>query len=108
MATAKLDGARIIDWPSFHAACKEAFGFPDFYGANMDAWIDCLTYLRDDDGMSRFYLGPDEPLRVEVAGTEALGERAPEMLRELVECAAIVNQRHVELGEKPALHLVFL
>jgi RNAse (barnase) inhibitor barstar len=37
----------ITDWPSFHDVFKQALGFPDFYGRNMNAWIDCLTYLND-------------------------------------------------------------
>ena len=52
MATAELNGAAITDFDSFHAACKAAFGFPDGYANTMDAWVDCLSYLRDDDGMS--------------------------------------------------------
>jgi hypothetical protein len=34
---------QITDWPSFHDVFKHALGFPDFYGRNMDAWIDCMT-----------------------------------------------------------------
>lgn len=35
----------ITDWDSFHDVFKRVFGFPDFYGRNMDAWIDCMTDL---------------------------------------------------------------
>jgi RNAse (barnase) inhibitor barstar len=49
MATAILDTSRIIDWDTFHAVSREAFGFPDFYGCNLNAWIDCLTYLDEGD-----------------------------------------------------------
>lgn len=45
---------RIIDWPSFHAVFEEALGFPGYYGWNMDAWIDCMTYVDNADyGMLR-------------------------------------------------------
>jgi RNAse (barnase) inhibitor barstar len=27
---------RISDWDSFHSVFAEVFGFPDFYGRNMD------------------------------------------------------------------------
>lgn len=40
MATVRLPTERITDWESFHEVCREVFGFPDFYGMNMDAWID--------------------------------------------------------------------
>ena len=33
-----IDTARIKDWDSFHNVFAEAFGFPGFYGRNMDAW----------------------------------------------------------------------
>jgi RNAse (barnase) inhibitor barstar len=106
MAVVRLDGNTITDWASFHAACKAAFGFPDFYGNNMDAWIDCLSSLRDDDGMSKFVLKPDEVLQIEVLHSDVLRRRAPEILDALEECTAAVNERYVENGEKPALELV--
>ncbi len=40
-----VDCSRIHDWDSFHVVFAEAFGFPELYGWNMDAWIDCLTSL---------------------------------------------------------------
>jgi barstar (barnase inhibitor) len=45
----RIDADRIVDRASFHSVFGEAFGFPDFYGRNMDAWIDCMTHL-DDPG----------------------------------------------------------
>ena len=38
---ARVDGSRIHDWASFN----RTFAFPDFYGRNMDAWIDCMSSL---------------------------------------------------------------
>lgn len=38
---------RITDWDSFHAVFADCLGFPDDYGANMNAWIDCLTFADD-------------------------------------------------------------
>ena len=108
MADARLDGAHITDWDTFHDACARALGFPDFYGRNMNAWIDCLTYLRLGDGMSRFALGPDEVLRLEVEDSDAFNRRAPEVFDAFVECTAAVNRRYREVGEPPAVHLVLL
>jgi RNAse (barnase) inhibitor barstar len=48
--TVKIPTKQIVDWNSFHATLKEALAFPDFYGRNGNAFIDCLTY--DDDQMS--------------------------------------------------------
>ena len=105
MQAAILDGRAIGNWRAFHAECQIAFGFPDFYGRNMDAWIDCLSSLRDGDGMSRFVLGPEDMLRIDVLHSEALRRKAPEILEALEECAAEVNERYAENGEKPALSL---
>ena len=105
MHTAVLDGRVIGNWRAFHAECQIAFGLPDFYGRNMDAWIDCLSSLRDDDGMSRFVLGPDDVLQIEVLHSDTLRRKAPEILEALQECTDEVNERYADNGEKPALSL---
>jgi RNAse (barnase) inhibitor barstar len=106
MPTVSLDGRELGNWKAFHDECQTAFGFPEFYGRNMDAWIDCLSGLRDDDGMSKFTLGPDEVLQIEVLHAAALRQQAPEILDALEECMAEVNERCAEFGEKPALSLL--
>ena len=108
MPRVSLDGSAITDWSAFHDQCAERLGFPTFYGRNMNAWIDCLTYLRDGDGMSRFVLGPTEVLELEISGTDVFSKRASEILDALVECTAAVNQRHIAAGQLPAIHLVFV
>jgi RNAse (barnase) inhibitor barstar len=45
MPLVRIDGTRLQSWDAFHSAFASAFGFPDFYGRNMDAWIDCMTSL---------------------------------------------------------------
>lgn len=108
MAEVVLDAQLITDWESFHAECKRAFGFPPFYGGNMNAWIDCLTYLYEDDGMSRFVLQRGEQLHIRVWNTEALRRHEPEILQALVECTAFTNRRYRDVGEPPALVLELL
>ena len=108
MATVRLDTSSISDWDSFHKTCREVFGFPDFYGMNMNAWIDCLTYLDEGDGMSRFHLAAGERLNIEVSDTKSFNARLPEIFDALVECSAFVNQRYLEAGKSPLLSLVFL
>ena len=49
-----LQSKNITDWESFHTVFAKEMGFPDFYGRNMDAWIDCMSYLDDAGaGMTR-------------------------------------------------------
>ncbi len=106
MARARLNTAAIVDFDSFHEESRRVFGFPDFYGRNMNAWIDCLTYLYDGDGMSRFTLRQGEVLRIEVVSAGRWRRDSPETLDALVDCTAFVNQRYVAAGQAPPLHLV--
>lgn len=106
MASAELNGAAIVDWDTFHAESRRAFGFPDFYGNTMDAWVDCLSYLRDEDGMSTFRLAPDEVLQIVLKDAAAMRERVPDLLDEMTFCIAGINERYEDYGEKPALALV--
>ena len=106
MAQVQLDGRTITGWDAFHDQCTTAFGFPGFYGRNMNAWIDCLTDVRSGDGMSRFELGPEELLIIEVLDAEAFNRQVPEVFDALVECTASVNRRQIEAGERPALYLL--
>ena len=106
MASATLNGAAIGDWDSFHAESRRAFGFPEFYGNTMDAWVDCLSYLRDEDGMSQFRLADKEMLEIIVTDAAAMRERAPDLLEEMTYCIAGINERYEDYGEAPALALV--
>lgn len=106
MAHVILDGNAIADWPSFHAHCKQVLGFPDYYANSMDAWVDCLSYLRDDEGMTRFRLSADEVLEIEVRDPGMLRQHAPEILEEMAFCIEALNDRYADYGEKPALKLL--
>ena len=108
MTTVRLPTSAITDWDSFHAICQETFGFPSFYGRNMNAWIDCLTYLDLGDGMSRFHLRLGEQLIVEIPGTKDLMRRVPDVVAGLIEGTAAVNQGHIDDGKTPMITLVFL
>ncbi len=108
MATVQLPTEQITDLESFHTICKQLFGFPDFYGMNGNAWVDCLTYLDEGDGMSRFQLVPGERLYIEIRGTKEFGARVPDVFVALVEWSTVVNQRHVADGKQPVLALIFL
>ncbi|WP_336127808.1 barstar family protein [Mesoflavibacter sp. CH_XMU1422-2] len=47
MTTLKIDGKKLTDWNSFHSEFKSKLNFPDYYGENMDAWIDCVDELTE-------------------------------------------------------------
>ena len=105
MASAELNGILITDMASFQAESKRAFGFPESYGHTMDSWVDCMSYLRDDDGMSKFRLKPNEVLEIVVKDAAKMREQAPDLLEELTYCVAGINERYEDYGEKPALVL---
>jgi hypothetical protein len=108
MATVRLDGRRMFDRRGFHAESAAIFKFPDFYGNNMDAWIDALSYLRDADGnIAGIALAEEETLVIEVCHSADLRHAAPEMREMLEDVVAAVNERYEDAGEKPALTLVW-
>ncbi|MBA5689611.1 barstar family protein [Rugamonas apoptosis] len=106
MATAEINGAAIVDFTTFHQACRQALGFPDSYTHTMDGWVDCLSYLRDEDGMTRFRLKPNELLDIVIVDAEAMRAKVPDILEEVTYCVAGINERYEDYGEKPALRLV--
>lgn len=91
MATVTLDGAAITDWDAFHTQSHMVFAFPDFYGRTMDAWVDCLSYLRDADGMSAVRLKRGEVLHIEIRRADAWRAAQPDMLDEVLFCIAGIN-----------------
>lgn len=62
-----IDFSKLETMEDFHNEMKVLFGFPDFYGKNINAFIDCLTSLRyPEDGMTSLTLEKDEVLLLEV------------------------------------------
>lgn len=86
-----LETDHITDWDSFHGSCQEVFGFPDFYGRNMDAWIDCVSYLDVDDRMSNLRLSEGDMLNILVKDSKAFRQRVPEIFDSLVDCTEFVE-----------------
>ncbi len=105
MAYASLLMDKISSWEDFHEASRTAFGFPSFYGGNNNAWIDCLSYLDQGDGMSSFVLGKDEVLEVLLAGYGEFSIEQPEIALGIVRLLASVNARYSERGDFPRLRL---
>ena len=105
MATVQLNGAAIVDEAAFHAESRRAFGFPESYANSIDAWVDCMSYLRDDENMTTFQLKPNEVLEIVIVDAEKVKAAVPELLEELSFCVGGINERYEDYGEKPALKL---
>ena len=108
MSIVKIDTGRIHDWDTFHSVFAEALGFPGFYGRNMDAWIDCLSYA--DDPSAGMVAGPvplGTVLTLHLEEVDAFARRCPEQYAAVVECAAFVNWRRLERGDSALIALSF-
>ena len=99
--------SQIKDWESFHDRFAQRLGFPDFYGRNMDAWIDCLTYADTNDGMLAITAPPGDVLTLQLEDCREFAARCPEIYQALADCAAFVNWRRIEVGERPILALSY-
>jgi hypothetical protein len=99
--------SRITDWDSFHSVFHAAFGFPAFYGRNMNAWIDCMTYLDDSSsGMARVCVDPGQLVALRIDDAPDFQRRCPEQCQALIECTAFVNYRRIDQGGQPILTLM--
>ncbi len=102
-----LDFNRIKDWKSFHSIFADIMGFPDFYGKNNNAWIDCMSGIDDKEaGMSEITVKPNETLNIIVKGTEKATENTTEVYLGFMECVAFVNQRFIESGSETRLNVI--
>lgn len=98
---------KIVDWATFHQVFAETLGFPAYYGRNMDAWIDCMTYVdAPDDRMVQCAIQPGELMTLQIDDADDFAARCPDQFKDLVECTAFVNYRRVEAGGAPVLSLL--
>ncbi|WP_417704380.1 barstar family protein [Rheinheimera aquimaris] len=104
----EIDCSSIKDWDSFHNVFSQSMGFPSFYGRNMDAWIDCMSSLSEpEDGMSKIHCDKGSVVTLSLKNMKWLKQSCPEIHEALLECAAFVNYRLIEVGEPPVLVLSY-
>lgn len=48
MKTVVLDAVKLDGMRGVHEIFRDALGFPDYYGYNLDALYDCLTDLQEE------------------------------------------------------------
>lgn len=108
MVIVTIDSRQITGWETFHSVFQAAFGFPDFYGRNMDAWIDCMTSLdAPDDGMTSMCVPEGHALTLQLEHVDDFSRRCPEQYEAIIDCAAFVNWRRIEQGQPAVLALAF-
>ena len=97
--------SQITGWDSFHDTFAKELGFPEFYGRNINAWIDCLTY--ENDGMTAYPVPPGDILTLQLLDCREFRARCPEIYEALIDCTAFVNWSRIELGDRPILALSY-
>lgn len=83
----KINTRRITNWKTFHNVFIKEFGFLDYYGRNMNAWIDCM-----DDFLV-------ESVVIDLGNCNELKENNPDILEAILECSAFINHRRTVEGE---------
>jgi len=103
-----VDCSKIRDWKSFHDEFATVFGFPDFYGRNMNAWIDCMTSLdQPKDGMTSIHATQGQTLTLQLENVVPFRENHPDLYAAIIKSAAFVNWRRLEVGEPAVLSISF-
>ena len=103
MPIVRVDARRITNWDTFHSVFADAFGFPDFYGRTMNAWIDCLTSLdAPEDGLTGVHGSASDPVILQLDNANSLSK---DLFEAIAECSAFVNWRKREVGGSAVLML---
>ena len=107
----KIEGKNINDWESFYSEFNRVFKFPEWFQAKsgtMDGWVDFMSSLNDpDDKLTKLHCEKGKILTVQIEDAAELKKRCPEQFEALVECAAFVNWRLIEIGEDPVIALSY-
>jgi RNAse (barnase) inhibitor barstar len=87
----ELDFSGISTIREIHLYLKEIFGFPDFYGKNIHALIDCLSSLRSpEDGMVSINIEKNQFLLLRIRNVPDL-----EIFHMVLLAIEEVNKRHL-------------
>lgn len=97
MKHAQIDISGVCSWKEFHECFARKFDFPDYYGKNMNAWIDCM----EDSALG------DDSLMLHIDGMPKLKKSCPEIYEAICECSAFINYRSKESGGGTFLALSF-
>ena len=75
----RIDLDPIVDEASFHDVFAKILGFPDFYGRNLNAWIDCMSGLNDPASpMPAVHSAPGHLVVLHCRGAREFAVRCPE------------------------------
>jgi hypothetical protein len=103
--TIELDFSEIKDTDQLYEALAKKIGFPDGYGKNVDAVIDCLFGLRyPEEGMTKISIAPSERIIIQTKNITSAQQNLRETLIFIVE---FVNYK-CKFKETPSSILLLL
>ncbi len=95
----RINTELITSWDTFHQVFKMTFGFPEFYGNNMNAWIDCMSYIDDKEtGMTKVWINETDTLVIQLTNCADFKKSYFDIYMELFESVASVNFRKLDAG----------
>ncbi|WP_371169253.1 barstar family protein [Aliiroseovarius sp. 2305UL8-7] len=104
----RIDVGNVSSWKDFHDLFVRELGFPEFYGQNMNAWIDCMTSLdAPGDGLTTTHIEPGKVMTLYVQNAAKLKSAQPQIWEALNECSAFVNLRRIDVDMPPVLSLAY-
>jgi RNAse (barnase) inhibitor barstar len=101
-----VNGATIVDGPSFHDEFSRAFRFVDGYGRNREAWIDCMTDLHGPNALSDLRLPAGESIEIVLKGSAAMAKSYPAIFAELLRLVRYANNLYGEAQKDIRINLV--
>jgi len=83
----------IVDWNTFHAVFARELGFPEFYGGNMNAWVDCMTSIDEpDDGMSTVHGTKEAGMLLDLGDCTDFARRCPAQYEAILDSTGLIQQ----------------
>jgi RNAse (barnase) inhibitor barstar len=105
----RLDASKFLSWKTFHSYFQRKFGFPDFYGKNINAWIDCMGDLdKPEYGMVKnISIRKGQCVVFKINNIDDLKSQAHDIYMVIIECSASINSERMRNGELPLIFLSF-
>lgn len=101
-----IDFKNIDTVEKMHEKLKHAFGFPNFYGANIHALIDCLGDIRyPENGMSKITIDENEVLNLTIKNFPYENKL---IINIFFLAIKYVNEKSIDRHETPSIHLILI
>ena len=108
--TIRVNGDVLSGKDALHETFARLFRFPEYYGRNMDSWIDCMSdpnLLTDAAVHNESEAVVSDTITIKIENYGHLKEAAPQQWIDLIECSAFVNNRFIESGSNRRIALAF-